>query len=347
MIVAVAGATSLVGAELLRVLDETRALEVTELRPLGDAAEVDPQAKPPEEGEDDAEERVVDFREEELPVVVASERAFEGAAVAFLTGTAEQAGRMAKLSFPRVPLTVDLSGRFAGDGDVPLVLPGLNDLEATTLPKPRALVAVPDPATSMVALALAPIERAFGVERVVATVLEAASGAGRAGMDALGVQIRDLFNYRAPEGGGPFPRAIAFNAIPQVDDLAGADTKSEQALARGVARLLGRKGLDVTATRAWVPAFSGHSASVTVDVTRPATMESLRAALDESDAVEIRDEDGDYPVNGDAVGGDELLVGRLRVGADGKRLTLWLAADNLRLGGAAAAVAVAKLALGV
>src|SRR5687768_17794933 len=103
--VAIAGAGSLLGNELLRALENENA-PVGELRALADVAELE--AEPESE---QASARTVTWRDDDVDVVVASPQAFEGCDVAFLAGTPEQAGRLAKLSFPRCRLTIDLSGR--------------------------------------------------------------------------------------------------------------------------------------------------------------------------------------------------------------------------------------------
>src|SRR2546430_1374236 len=124
--VAVAGASSLLGTELLRIL-QSEAFPVIELRPLGDAADVDPASGPDDAAEGPA--KSVEYLEEDLPILIAAPESFAGCDVAFLAGSAEQAGRLAKLAFPQVALTVDLSGRFAASADVPLILADVNPAE--------------------------------------------------------------------------------------------------------------------------------------------------------------------------------------------------------------------------
>lgn len=341
--VAVTGASSLLGTELLRIL-QSEAFPVVELRPIADAAELDPANGPDDESEGSA--RSVEYLEEDLPLIPASPEAFEGCDVAFLAGSAEQAGRLAKLSFPRVALTVDLSGRFAASADVPLILPDVNPAEIAKLPAEHALVAVPDAATAILAMALAPIAKAAGIARAIVSTYEAASGAGRAGMDELGQQIRDLFNYKSPDVES-FPRSLAFNCIPQVDDLAPeGETTGERRMIDGVARLLG-KPVPMLVTRAWVPVFSGHSAAITIDTERPIDLAAARAAIADAPGMGLTDDPtkGDYPVNGDTIGSDVVSAGRLRVSNEGRTLTMWIAGDNLRRGGALAAVRLAEAIL--
>lgn len=341
-VVTVAGASGLLGGELLKVLREL-AFPVGEVRPVRDSVETP--------GADEAEETEVEFDDQPIDLIDPSPKVYEGADLAFFAGSSDDAGNAAKLSIARVPLSVDLSGRFADNTDVPLVLAEVNAAALGPLP-PRALLAVPDAATAIVALALAPLHRAFGVRRAIVSTYESASGLGRPGMDELGKQIRALFNYQSAEP-ALFPRPLAFNAIPQVAELeADGRTRAEHAMTRGLARLLdGLEGApagapQVIATRVWVPVFSGHSASITLETEKPLTLDEARRVLVEAPAVEVSDdpEEGEYPVNGEALGGDDVAVGRLRVDGD-RTLSLWVTADNLRRGAAIAGVKLAEAVL--
>lgn len=330
-VVAVAGASGLLGSEVLRALEE--GFPVGELRAIA--------------GEEGAGEPI-EFREEEIDLAPADPKTFDGVEVLFLAGTAKEAAELAKLAFPRgVRLIVDLSGRFADEPDVPLILSSVNPAAVGSLPA-RALVAVPDPVTAIVATALAPIATAAGIARVHASTYESASGMGRAGMDELGKQIKELFNYRTSES-TIFPRSLAFNSLPRVGAFAANRfTEAELAFGRGVARLLGGAP-KVTATRAWVPAFSAHSVSLLVDTKKALSLEDARKALEEHDSIELVDDpaEDEFPVSGDTVGGDTVAVGRLRADeSDPTRLLLWAAADNVRIGGALAAVRLAREVLG-
>lgn len=330
-VIAVAGASGLLGAEILRAVEES--LPVTEMRPIAAKNETAP----------------VEFRDEDVELFAPDAKSFDGVDVLFLAGTAQQATDLAKIAFPRgVRLIVDLSGRFADEPEVPLVLTTVNPGALGSLPA-RALVAVPDSITAIAATALAPIAAAAGVARVHAASYESASGMGKPGMDELGKQIKELFNYRSPDA-TVFPRSLAFNALPRVGGFAAAGyTEAERFFARGLARLLGGEP-KVTSTRAWIPAFSGHSVSLVIETKKPLTADAARKALAAHDAIELVDDPAEdqFPVNGDTIGGDTVAVGRVRNDeSDPSRLLLWAAADNVRIGGALAAVKIAKDVLSV
>lgn len=331
-VVAVAGASGLLGLEILRVLQDD-AFPVTELRPIASGVE---------------EEAHVEFFDDEVPLRAPDADVFDGCDVVFLAGAPDQAAEMAKLAFNKARCIIDLSGRFGADEDVPLILSDVNGAEIEKLPA-RPLVAVPDAAAAIVAHALAPL-RGLGIVRATVSTYEAASAMGRPGMDELGKQIKDLFNYRSTES-TVFPRSLAFNVLPRVDSFEPSGyTRSEVALSRSVSRLLGGM-TKVAATRAWVPVFSAHSASIALELAKPVSLAELRAAWEGNASVELRDDpaEDEFPVSGEAVGGDSVFVGRVRLddpaGERSTRILLWVTADNLRQGSAIGAVRIAQAIL--
>ncbi len=144
------------------------------------------------------------------------------------------------------------------EDDVPLVVPEVNAGQLALLEAQRArgwagpLVTNPNCSAIMLALALYPIHRAFGVERVIATTMQALSGAGYPGvasLDAVG------------------------NVIPYIP---GEEEKIERELGK---ILDGDLPVSVQANR--VPVPDGHLASVSVALAAPATpAEAARAWTD-------------------------------------------------------------------
>ncbi len=78
------------------------------------------------------------------------------------------------------------------EADIPLVIPEVNSETLALLPEQRrdrgwtgGIVTNPNCSTVVLAMALAPLHRAFGVERVFVSTMQAASGAGYPGVPAL------------------------------------------------------------------------------------------------------------------------------------------------------------------
>jgi aspartate-semialdehyde dehydrogenase len=80
------------------------------------------------------------------------------------------------------------SSAFRMDDDVPLLIPEVNSDHLALVKGRRGfVVANPNCSTVVLAMALAPLHRRFGVEAVVATTLQAVSGAGYPGVPSLDI----------------------------------------------------------------------------------------------------------------------------------------------------------------
>src|SRR4030095_15185346 len=100
-------------------------------------------------------------------------------------------GAFASAGFP----VISNSSAFRMDADVPLLIPevnhehlGLLDTQRSARPNQQGyIVTNPNCSTIMLALALAPLHHKFGVQSVVATTMQALSGAGYPGVASLAI----------------------------------------------------------------------------------------------------------------------------------------------------------------
>jgi aspartate-semialdehyde dehydrogenase len=176
---------------------------------------------------------------------------------------------------------------------------------------------------------------------VIGTAFEAVSGAGCAGIESLQAEAIALFGQRTVPEPTVFPHGIAFNCIPMVGEAGkGAETEVEEALARGLRRLLGAEfPMAVTAVR--VPTFSGSGASIAVEVAEELSAAELSELLAKSPEVAVPGDAMPSPTIREATESEMVLVGRIRRDPTSERgLLLWLAADPVRL---AASNAVPRL----
>ena len=90
-----------------------------------------------------------------------------------------------------------------------------------------------------------------------------------------------------------------------------------------------------------MPVLVGHSQAVWVETEQPLSPDEAREVLAAAPGVTVTDR----PTPRDAVGGDEVLVGRIREDTAGSGLALWVVCDNLRKGAALNAIQIAELLL--
>ncbi|MDT0453435.1 aspartate-semialdehyde dehydrogenase [Streptomyces hesseae] len=310
-------------------------------------------------------------RGEETEVVALSEEAFEDVAVAMFDVPDEVSARWAPIAVSKGAVVVDNSTAFRMDPDVPLVVPEVNAHAARV--RPRGIVANPGCATLTMIVAVGALHSAFGLSELIASTYEAASGAGRAGADALRAQLAAVagtelgthpgdLRRAVGDGTGPFPAPVALNVVPWAgtyappgDTPGGEDrtgwssaetgwssaetgwSSAELAIRDQSRKILGLPGLRVSATCVRVPVITTHSLSVHARFENEVTVERAHEVLANAPGVVLCDDpaEGEYPTPADAVGTDPAWVGRVRRSLDDPRaLEFFVCADNLRKGAA-------------
>ena len=225
----------------------------------------------------------------------------------------------------------------------PCVLPeaGLDSLPARHAPW---LLSSPTPCAVATALVLTALRPLLQPRQVQLTAMLAASTLGRSGVQELARQTAELLNGRPLEPKG-LDRQVAFNLLAQVGALdEQGHAELEKRLASELQQLLGVPDLPVSATCALAPVFFGDSLALGVQVDGEVDVAAVSRLLEAAPGIELV-EAGDYPTAvGDAVGQDQVYVGRVRSGvSDPRQLNLWIASDNVRKGAALNAVQIAEL----
>ena len=160
-------------------------------------------------------------------------------------------------------VVIDNSSAFRYDDDVPLVVSEVNPDAARN--RPRGIIANPNCSTMQLMVALAPIHRAVGIERINVATYQSVSGGGRSALEELGKQTGQLLNFQAIDP-QRFPVQIAFNLIPHIDDFQdNGYTKEEMKLVWETRKILGDDSIQVNPTAVRVPVFYGHSEAVNVE----------------------------------------------------------------------------------
>ena len=242
-------------------------------------------------------------------------------------------------------VVIDNSSTFRYDDDVPLVVSEVNPEAARN--RPRGIIANPNCSTMQLMVALKPIYDVAGIERINVATYQSVSGAGRSGLEELGVQTGQLLNFQSIEP-KKFSAQIAFNLIPHIDEfLDNGYTKEEMKLVWETRKILGDDAIQVNPTAVRVPVFYGHSEAVNVETRDKLTAQQARELLERAPGVVVVDEHkaGGYPTPvTHASGTDAVYVGRIREDLSHPRgLNLWVVSDNIRKGAALNAVQIAEL----
>jgi aspartate-semialdehyde dehydrogenase len=328
--VGVLGATGAVGSTILEVLAE-RSFP---------AAEVVPFASERSAG------RTIEWGEKELEVRALNEEAIQGLDVVLSSAGGTVSAEWAPKLVEAGAVVVDNTSYWRMHDDVPLVVAGVNPEAADAH---KGIVANPNCTTMVAMMALGPIHRAVGLQRLVVSSYQAVSGTGQKAIEELRRQSKAVLEGDQSPDASVYPHRIAFNVLPQVEVFKDGDdyTTEERKVMAETRKILGLdEEVGISATCARVPVFTGHSESVNVQTREDLSPEECRQLLGEAPGVLVVDDPqaGRYPLAIDAAGHDEVLVGRIRRDPSQERtLNLWIAGDNLRKGAATNAVQVAEL----
>ncbi len=231
------------------------------------------------------------------------------------------------------------------DPDVPLIVPEVNP-EAIDGYRKKNIIANPNCSTAQMVVALKPLHDAATIKRVVVATYQSVSGAGKAGMDELFEQSRNIFVGDGAEAGN-FPKQIAFNVIPQVGDFLDDGSTSEEWKIGGRDQEDPRSPkIKVSATCVRVPVFVGHSEAINIEFEKEISAKQAQAILREAPGIMLVDkrEDGGYVTPIECVGEYATYVSRVREDPTvDNGLSLWCVSDNLRKGAALNAVQIAEL----
>jgi aspartate-semialdehyde dehydrogenase len=328
--VVVVGATGNVGREILNILAERQF-------PADEVAAV---ASPRSHGD------IIDFGDSgrELKVQNIEHFDFEGWDMALFAAGSDVSKAHAPRAAAAGCTVIDNSSLYRMDPDVPLIVPEVNP-EAIAGYRAKNIIANPNCSTAQLVVALKPLHDAATIKRVVVATYQSVSGAGKAGMDELFEQSRNIFVGDANEP-VKFTKQIAFNVIPHIDVfLDDGSTREEWKMVVETKKILDPK-IKLTATCVRVPVFVGHSEAVNIEFEDEISAAQARSILREAPGIMVVDkrEDGGYVTPTEVVGEYATYVSRIREDSTVENgLSLWVVSDNLRKGAALNAVQIAEL----
>ncbi len=321
MKVAVVGATGMVG-EIMRSVLEERNFPLTEFIPVASERSVG---------------KKVAFNGKDYTVVGLQTAVDMAPDLALFSAGGDTSLEWAP-KFAAVGTTViDNSSAWRMHPDHKLVVPEIN---ADTLTPEDKIIANPNCSTIQMVMALAPIHKKYGIQRVVVSTYQSITGTGVKAVQQLENE------YQGIEGEKAYPHPIHRNALPHCDVfLENGYTKEEMKLVNETHKILD-PNIQVTATAVRIPVVGGHSESVNLTLSEAPDLDVVRSILAETPGIVVQDnlQNNDYPMPLTAANKDEVFVGRIRKDeSQEKGLNLWIVADNLRKGAATNTVQIAEV----
>lgn len=234
-------------------------------------------------------------------------------------------------------VVIDNSSAWRMDPEIKLIIPEINAEELTSADK---IIANPNCSTIQMLVALAPLQKKYGIQRIVVSTYQSITGTGVKAVQ----QLENEYNDEKCEMAYPYP--IHRNAIPHCDVfMDNGYTKEEMKLVNETHKILNDNSIGISATAIRIPVVGGHSESINVQLKKGFELEDIRKLLQDSSGLVVQDnpETNTYPMPIYAEGKNEVFVGRIRRDESQDRtLNLWVVADNLRKGAATNTIQIAE-----
>ncbi|HNQ51497.1 MAG: aspartate-semialdehyde dehydrogenase [Candidatus Omnitrophica bacterium] len=295
--------------------------------------------------------RQIDVDGDKYNVEAISPDSFKGMDIALFAGTEGEKGAAvtyAREAVKRGAVVIDNGADFRMDPSVPLIVPEVN---AKEIKKHKGIIANPNCSTVQMVVALNPIHKKAGIKRVIVTTLQASSGAGKAAVEQMKEELKqiaanDYQNIQVNLPNKAMPQQLAYNVFPHIGGFAEDDYTSEEwKLVKETHKIIGDKKIKVTATTVRVPVRTGHSEAVYIETKKPISPDAVKKLLAKSPGIIVIDDPKNnlYPMPKDVEGKTETYVGRIRKDPFVKNgLWLWVVSDNLLKGAASNAVQIAQ-----
>ena len=335
--VAVVGATGAVGAQMIKMLEESR-LPIEKVRYLASVRSAGKKLR---------------FRDQEVIIEETTEEAFVGVDIALFSAGGSTSAKYAPYAVKAGAVVVDNTSYFRQNPDVPLVVPEVN---AHALANHKGIIACPNCSTIQMMVALEPVRQKWGLERIIVSTYQAVSGAGIGAILETKRELREVLNDEVaprdlkaeilPSGSDKKHYPIAFNALAQIDVFTDNDyTYEEMKMTNETKKIMEDDTIAVSATCVRIPVLSAHSESIYIETKEKASIEEVKTAIANFPGAVLEDDVAHqiYPQAVNAVGKRETFVGRIRKDLDAEKgIHMWVVSDNLLKGAAWNSVQIAE-----
>ena len=321
MKIAVVGATGMVGAVMLKLLEE-RQFPLTELIPVASERSVG---------------KKISYKGAEHAIVGLATAVEMRPDIAVFSAGGDTSLEWAPKFAEAGTTVIDNSSAWRMDPTKKLIVPEIN---ASILTPNDKIIANPNCSTIQLVMALSPLHNKYKMKRVVVSTYQSVSGTGVKAVQQLENEINGV------EGEMAYPYPIGRNALPHCDVfLENGYTKEEMKLAMEPQKILNDRSFAITATAVRIPTSGGHSESVNIQFENDFDLQEVRSILSQTEGVTVQDntDTNTYPMPIYANGKDDVFVGRIRRDESQEHsLNMWIVSDNLRKGAATNTIQIAE-----
>ncbi len=284
----------------------------------------------------------VEFGNTQLTIQNLAEFDFSGIDYALFSAGASVSKEYAPQAAAKGAIVIDNTSAFRYQDDIPLVVPECNAYLLDDIAG-GCIIANPNCSTIQMVVALVAIHREAGISRINVATYQSVSGAGRKGLHELANQTAQRLNFKEADPVA-FAQPIAFNVIPQIDELLeNGYSREEMKMHWETRKILDDDQIMVNATAVRVPVFFGHAEAVHFETREDISIDRVRELLQHSEGLEwLEGKNKQHPTPfTHGAGKDAVYVGRLRRDLSHPRgISMWVVADNVRKGAALNAVQI-------
>jgi len=290
--------------------------------------------------------KLTDFQGEPRVIHSPSGDSLEGLDLVFLASDKETNLKIGRLAGEKNFRAIDLTGAFSGQGDIPLVVAGVND--SILASKPPSLIANPHPVTIILSSLLHRLISRLGIAKAVAFVLQPVSAFEESGIEELASQSAAMLSGASPNK-EVFRDQVAFNILSHTDapDANGFSSGERQIISE-VKRVLGLPALPLSLSVIQAPVFHAYSIMAYVEPEAKTNIQDLERLYRESPLFKIGAPSPSCSVTCLSVAGKEqIFIGQIKKEESfPNAFWIWTVADNLTRGSALNALEIARILYG-
>ena len=316
MIIAIVGATGLVGSEIIRVLEEKKIKEIKEILFVATKK---------------SEGKVIKFNNKRHKTITIEKAIEKKPKFALFSAGSEVSKKYAKSFSKEGTVVIDNSSAFRMKKNIKLVVPEINFKK---IKKEDKIIANPNCSTIQLVLALNKIHKKNKIKRIIVSTYQAVVGTGYKALKQLEEEEKGIKKTKV------YPKKIHRNIIPQCDDFCkNGYTKEEEKMIKETNKILD-SNIKITATAVRVPTIGGHGESVNIELEKSTTVKQIIALIKKQKGVVV--EDGKtYKTPIETKSKNEVFVSRIRRDLSQKNcFNMWIVADPLRKGAATNAIQI-------
>ncbi|MGL4366975.1 MAG: Asd/ArgC dimerization domain-containing protein [Brevinemataceae bacterium] len=225
---------------------------------------------------------------------------------------------------------------FTKQHQVPVIAPPINSKE---LKKESVIAVVPNSIAFQASMCLAPIQEKCSILDINISALCAVSEFGDEGVADLENQIDSIFYGKEP-GSLVFPYQIAYNVIPYMDSVDNNENEIENTASEQLKMLLDQPDMEITVNSMIVPVIRGNCLNIVFEVDGDLSEEEVLELWKENDLLSVNE--GDFsPWN--AEGSYKILIGKFRkVSQKRNKFYFCCSADNILMNKVSTMLSIAE-----